>query len=105
MSDLVLLLNQVEFGCDAGVVFEILFSDLKQFLDGVLYSALDLPIVQDVPESLKDSIDASRCSFTKHLSAVDEKLGRQFNRVLSWLLQEKCEYLQSKQLVDHLLIN
>ena len=105
VSDLVLLLNQVQFGCDAGIVFEVLFSDLKQFFDRVLNSALDLPIMQDVSESLKDSIDTSRCSFPEYLSTVDEKFGRQFNRVLSWFLQEKCEYLQSKQLVDHLLIN
>lgn len=86
MGDLVLLLDQVQLRSHAGIVFEVLLSDLKQFFDGVLHTAFDLTVMQDRAKSLKDGIDAGRCCFGQYLSTIDKKFCCQLNRILSWLL-------------------
>lgn len=86
VGDLVLLFNQVQLRSHAGIVFEVLLSDLEQFFDGVLDTAFDLTVMQNGAKSLEDGVDTSRRCFGQYLSTVDKKLRSQLNRVLGRLL-------------------
>ena len=58
MSDLVLLFDQVKLLSDPRILRESLLADVKQFLNRVLDSSLDLAFMQNGAELLKDGIDA-----------------------------------------------
>ena len=72
---------------------------------GILHSSLNLPLVQDSPEPLKDRVDACGCRLGQHLAALDHKVRRHLNGIFSGVLQEQGKNLECEQLMNDLLVD
>lgn len=63
MCDLIFLFHQVQLLADRRVVLVLILTHLEQYLDHILHPLINIRLMQDVPESVKDQESDRRTHF------------------------------------------
>ena len=105
MSDLVLLLDEVELLLDNGVVLVAVLANLEQHFDHVLGAAVDIVLVQDVLELVEDNMGDARGHLLEEEADFAHEADSDLDTVIGWLLQQQDEDLAGEGLVDDLLVD
>lgn len=105
MSELVFFLHQVQTIWDDGMIFKPVLPDGKHHLDHVLDSLINLRLMEDVPKTLEDGIDATWGDLSEFEAALFQKGYGYFHTVISGTLQQQSQHLQTQNFMSHILID
>ena len=105
MTQLVFLLDQIQLGDHPGMVLELGLPHSEQMFNRVLHSLVDLPFMQNTFETFEDCVHSRRSQFRQHLTTLHHEVTGDLHRVLSRVLQQEGQQLQTQVLRNNLLIN
>lgn len=105
MRDHVLLLDEVEALGDDGVVLEAVLADLEQDLDHVLHALVDVALVEDGAEPVKDAVVGARRVLGEERADLAHERDGDLDAVVGRALEEEDEDLEGEDLVRDLLVD
>lgn len=89
MSDLILLFDQIQLFSNSRIVLVFVLAHLKQNLDHVLSSLVDVGLVQDTSELVEYSQSNSWLHLFKKLPNFSRQANRDLDRIVGGLVQEQ----------------
>jgi len=105
MCDLILLFHQVQLLFDGRIILVFILSHLKQYLNHVLNSLINILLMENASKLVKNS----QCDWTTHffqmLSNLSSQAHRNLHTIIRRLMQQKEKYLRRNHLMSDLLID
>jgi hypothetical protein len=104
MSDLIFFLHQIELVLDGRIVLIFVLANLKEYLDHILDSLIDVGLVQDTAELIEDCERDRATHFLQMLPDLPRKANSNLNTIICGLVEQQQQNLGCNNLVGHLLI-
>lgn len=105
VGNLVVLFYQVKALWNNDVVLVLVFSNLEENLDHVLYTLVDSALMQDSTESFVNPVVSARRIFGKVRAYFTHEANSNFHRVVGWLLEKENKNLESNDFVCDALVD
>lgn len=104
MRDLVFLFYQVQLFANRWVVLVLILAHLEQHFNHILNPLVDIRLMQDVPEPVKDQKSNRRTHLLHVLADLPRQTNGDFDAVVGRLVQQQLQDLSRQDLVNDLLV-
>lgn len=105
MNNPIVVFDQIQLRVNGWIVLEFVLADLKEHLHHVLNSLVNIGLMKDVSEAIKNGMEGSGGSFLEILSGFSSHADSQFNRVGRGALEKQGKDLEGQNLMNNLLIH
>ncbi|CAL1392931.1 unnamed protein product [Linum trigynum] len=105
MSDLLVIIQEIQLGPNRRVTSEIRLSNCEQAFDQKLHSLVDLPLVQDVAQSIETRGQSSRREVVKERSAFRQEGDSELDAVVARVFEQVVEQLECECVVRDSLVH
>lgn len=105
VRNLILLLNKIQLLLHRRIILEPVFAHLKQHLNHVLRTLINIGFVQNISELIKDDGRNRRPHLLEKLSNLSAEPNRNLHTIIRRFIEQQQQNLPSQHLMLHLLID